>query len=146
MRLSLKIGFLASLSLATSGHAQTTQRVDPNTGNYVPVPDPFMRDDPDNKSPNPNRLGNRQSLRNTQRATPLQTAPFPDASLTPAQQLARGAAKNDVAQPMRLKQPDGSDVQMDANGFASMGGMAMYSAPGQAQPGDPLGKPDWWPK
>lgn len=127
--------------------AQIAEKVDPTTGNYVPLRDPFLKSDPDPDAVNPNRLGNRQSQRNARTTAPASSAKpaNPDDGLTPAQRVAAGAANNGRAAPV-ITAPNGQDEQTTADGFVSMGGMAIYSPPGSATPSDAFAKPDWWPR
>jgi hypothetical protein len=115
----------------------------------VPVRDPFLTDDPNPNAPNPNRLGNRQSLRNAPAVAPpvsVQTGNRDD-GLTPAQRMAKNAANNGRAAPVSIQSPAGIQEQITADGFVSMGGMATYTPPGaSSNERDPLAKPDWWPQ
>jgi hypothetical protein len=148
MRKILATAACALAFVSTAGQAQMAERVDPTTGNYVPIRDPFLRDDPDPDESNPNRLGNRQSPRNARTAAPassMSSANLND-GLTPAQRMAANAANNGQAGPVVMT-PSGQSEQTTSDGLISMGGMATYTPPGlQSQDGDPLAKPDWWPQ
>jgi hypothetical protein len=146
-----KILVTAACTLAfvsTSARAQMAEKVDPATGNYVPVRDPLLRDDPNPDAPNPNRLGNRQSKRNSATTAPPSSTPSASSNdgLTPAQHMAANAANNGQAAPV-ITSADGQSEQTTADGFVSMGGMATYTPPGsQSQTPDVFAKPDWWPQ
>jgi hypothetical protein len=114
---------IATALIATSAAAQTAERVNPQTGNYMPQVDPYMRDSPDADGPNPSRLDNRQSRRGSVRVNPA-LGRIPDA-------------------------PDArfSTPPVAALPPSTMEGMSLYSAPGQqAAADDPFAKPDWWPQ
>lgn len=136
-----------ALALAPQiAHAQAAQHVDPQTGNYVPTPDPGSAYWPDANKPNPNRLGNRLSSRNAATAIPppISTANAND-GLTPAQRMARNGTYNGQAPQMLA--PDGTEEAVDQNGFVAMRAMPMYTPPGSTSAGnDPFAKPDWWPQ
>jgi hypothetical protein len=124
------------------------ERVDPTTGNYVPTRDPFLRDDPNPDAANPNRLGNRQSKRNSITTAPPASSRSANSSdgLTPAQRMAAKAANNGQAAPI-ITDASGQSEQATEEGFVSMGGMATYASPGaQTQALDAFAKPDWWPQ
>jgi hypothetical protein len=150
MRIKFTIAGLVISMATTQVSAQMAEKIDPVTGNYVPVRDPFLRDDPDPNEANPNRLGNRQSSRNSAVAAPSPdtAAANPNDGLTPAQRQAKAGAYNGQADPRTVMQaPDGSRESVDANGLISMGGMATYSPPGSnSGQDDPFAKPDWWPQ
>jgi hypothetical protein len=134
--------------VSTSVRAQMAERVDPATGNYVPVRDPLLKDDPNPDAPNPNRLGNRQSKRNSATTAPPSSMSSLSSNdgLTPAQRMAANAANNGQAVPV-ITSADGQSEQMTAEGFVSMGGMATYAPPdSHSQTPDVFAKPDWWPQ
>jgi hypothetical protein len=148
MRKILATTVCALAFASTSARAQTIERVDPVTGNYVPVRDPFLADDPDPDAANPGRLGNRQSKRNAPRTAPPSSGLSANSNdgLTPAQRMAANAANNGQAPPI-ITSADGQSEQTTAEGFVSMGGMATYIPPGsQSQTPDVFAKPDWWPQ
>lgn len=116
---------------ATSALAQSADRVDPATGNYVPVRDAFSADDPTADQANPNRLNNRVGQR-AQAGRTRESRSATQSIVPPAPSQTDDTAKSSV-------------VQMPTSSLASMPGMALYDQTDRA-PNDPFTKPDWWPK
>jgi len=137
--------------VSTAALAQTAMVIDPETGNYIPAPDP-LNSDPNAATPNPNRLGNRMSLRNARTTAPpvARSAPLPghageNDGLTPAQRAAAHAAYNGRALPASgILTRNGQPEAVTADGFVSLGDMAAYG--GSSEQSLDNQKPDWWPK
>jgi hypothetical protein len=113
--------------LATSTFAQSMEKVDPLTGNYVPVRDGFSADDPTADQTNPNRLNNRVGQRvqssGVRQSTAKPTLPPPAGPTAPTV----GTGSQAAAPPI------------------SMSNMAIYGQPDDTSV-NPFAKPDWWPK
>lgn len=135
MKTPILISAFAAFLFAGAAGAQAYERVDPQTGNYKPVPDPFEADMPKADGSNPNRLNNRISPRSDTGANGASTA-RPQGSPRPADRVA-GAVTS-----------DGAAVAFAPSTFQSMGDMAIYTPPSGAAAvaDDPFAKPDWWPQ
>ena len=135
MKTSILITAFAAFLAAGAAEAQSFERVDPETGNYKPVPDTFEADMPKADGSNPNRLNNRISPRSDAGANGASTAKS-QGSAKPADRVAGAVAS------------DARSTIFAPSTFQSMGGMAIYTPPNSAATvaDDPFAKPDWWPQ
>jgi len=119
---------MALVLIPADAHAQSADRVDPQTGNYVQQVDPFMRGAPDSDGPNPNRLDNRQARHGAFRLGPEQNTAQTGEGIPQANAIS--------APPPAVTLP-----------LVPLGDMAMYTRPSQENlQADPFAKPDWWPQ
>lgn len=144
VRIKILLTACSLVALGSSGQAQIAMKVDPNTGNYVPIRDPFTQGDANPDMPNPNRLSNRQSQRNAPTVSTQPGSPpaIPNDGLTAAQRIAKRGAYNGQAGGVQISRSgNGPD------GFAPLGSMQMYTSPSAASQTDSQSNlPDWWPK
>jgi hypothetical protein len=135
MKTPILLSAFAAFLVAGAAGAQSYERVDPETGNYKPVPDTFEADSPKADGANPNRLNNRISPRSDVGTSGASTVK-PQGSSRPADRVA-GAVTS-----------DGGSVAFAPSTFQSMGGMAIYTPPSTTGTvvDDPFAKPDWWPQ
>jgi hypothetical protein len=135
MKTPILVMTLATFCAAGAAKAQSSERVDPQTGNYKPVPDSFEADMPNSDGPNPNRLNNRISPRSTTGANGRSSSQVQSST----KQADRVAGSNAA---------DAPSIAFVPSTFQSMGDMVIYTPPSGAATvaDDPFAKPDWWPQ